>query len=202
MKQQKIPTKGAEEGDCIWMNTVILVLGIVYMSVLFPLILTFSLAQFVSHTGMRSPKRVLIHGEHALVKIVRVRQTKSLLPYRPVLHFLLEVHPSRGNAYRLARHLAVPVAFGARMQPGTLLAAKVDPHDREQIAFDFRHDLTAEERAITTTWEATAVEDLISPAEQACRTINRLTLATLSLISAMAIFLMGLALVMIMSVGS
>jgi hypothetical protein len=177
------------------MNTVIFIVGIVLLSLVFPLTLIFSIIQFFVDIEFGSKERVLAQGESALVKVLQVRQTGSSVNNNPVVHFLMEVHPSMGNAYRLERNLVVPILFLSRIQPGSLLAAKFDPNDRKQIAFDFERELAEEERALATRWESKNIEDLIPPAEQARRKKERINGAIISLIFAIVIFLIGLALV-------
>jgi len=124
------------------------------------LLMLFLIAGTIWHAFLRGDP-LERNGEPALFKIIGATEDIGFNTSdgRPQITFDLVVHPLLGDIYRAKKSASVPFLQIQRVQAGSWLPGKFDPHNRSQMQLDFR-DLTADEQALTQAYAQWASDAL------------------------------------------
>ena len=76
-------------------------------------------------------------GVSATAKIVELRDTGVTLNNSPQVKLLLEVYPPMGQTYLVETKQYISRLQTSLFQPGSILSVKIDPNDKDSIAFDY-----------------------------------------------------------------
>jgi hypothetical protein len=108
------------------MGTIFLVVGVVLVIVGALLV-----------RGARRRAELLAHGQPGTARISSVRQTSIMVNNQPVLDIRLAIQVSGRPEYPASVRQVVPFIRLAQVQPGGVLAVKVDPKQPERLAIDW-----------------------------------------------------------------
>ena len=87
-------------------------------------------------SGVSDAKALQEIGESAEATIVKIWDTGITVNEDPVVGFLLDVRPSGKPAYQAETKLRISRVDIPRVQPGTVVAVRIDPKDPKHIALD------------------------------------------------------------------
>lgn len=86
--------------------------------------------------GMAQARELVAAGEPAEAKVVRMWDTGTTLSDNPQVKFLLEVRPPGRAPYQAEVKCYVSRLRLSQVQPGNVIAVKVDRQDETKIALD------------------------------------------------------------------
>lgn len=97
-----------------------------------------ALVYYMFFRNAKKKRQVWETGIPAQVKILRIWDTGVLVNNQPRIGMALEVHPSNGQPpYQVEVKKTVSMIYMAQVQPGTVLPAKIDANNPEEIVFAF-----------------------------------------------------------------
>lgn len=85
---------------------------------------------------MAQAQSLIATGESAQAQVLRMWDTGTTLNDDPKVKFLLEVHPSGRASYRAEVKCYVSRLRLSQVQPGNVIAVKIDRQDETKIALD------------------------------------------------------------------
>jgi hypothetical protein len=85
---------------------------------------------------MAQARELIAAGEPAEAKVVRMWDTGTTLNDNPKVKFLLEVRPSGRAPYQAEVKCYVSRLRLSQVQPGNVIAVRIDPQDETKIALD------------------------------------------------------------------
>ncbi len=88
--------------------------------------------------GIQENQRVTATGVAGSARVLSVTDTGATLNDHPVCDLQLEVSVPGQAAYATTIRQAVPRMQAPMLQPGTTLAVKVDPEDRDSVVMDWQ----------------------------------------------------------------
>lgn len=89
-----------------------------------------------SMSGVTMARELQKTGEPAEALILRIWDTGMTVNDDPVVGFALEVRPKGREAYQAETKLRISRLDVARVQPGTVVAVRIDPKDSRRVALD------------------------------------------------------------------
>ena len=87
-------------------------------------------------SGVSAARELQKVGEQAEAVVLRIWDTGITVNDDPVVGFLLEVHPAGRPAYQARTKLRIPRLDVPRIQPGTVVAVRIDLKDSSRVALD------------------------------------------------------------------
>jgi hypothetical protein len=75
----------------------------------------------------RHSRSILAHGIPAEAKILKLSETGTTINDRPLVRFLLEVHPADRPAFQVETEKVISILDIPRIQPGTIVPVRYDP---------------------------------------------------------------------------
>ncbi len=87
-------------------------------------------------SGVAMARELQKTGQRAEALILQISDTGMSVNDDPVVGFLLEVRPAGRSAYRARTKLRISRLDVPRIQPGTIVAVRIDPLNDERVALD------------------------------------------------------------------
>jgi len=87
-------------------------------------------------SGVSDAKALQEIGESAEATILKIWDTGMTVNDDPVVGFLLDVRPSGKPGYQAETKLQISRVDIPRVQPGTVVAVRIDPKDPKHVALD------------------------------------------------------------------
>jgi len=102
--------------------------------------------------GVSDAKALQKAGEPAEATIIKIWDTGITINNDPVVGFLLEVRPSGRPAYQAETKLRISRLDISEVQPGTVVAVRIDPQDPKHVALDI-YDYGEHEKQLQSSAE-------------------------------------------------
>ena len=87
-------------------------------------------------SGVSAARELQKVGEQAQALVLRIWDTGISVNDDPVVGFLLEVYPAGRPAYQARTKLRINRLDVPRIQPGAVVAVRIDPKDSQRVALD------------------------------------------------------------------
>jgi hypothetical protein len=116
--------------------TTVIVIAAIAVGMVLVVTVLFFLSLRRDSRDMRQAQTLIATGEPAQAKILRMWDTGTTLNDDPKLKFLLEVRPSGRDPYQVEIKCYVSHLRLSQVQPGNVIAVKIDRQDDTRIALD------------------------------------------------------------------
>jgi hypothetical protein len=115
---------------------VVIVIAVVAVGIVFVITVLFFLSLRKDFREMAQARALVATGEPAQAKILRMWDTGTTLNDDPKVKFLLEIRPSGRDPYQAEVKCYVSRLSLPQVQPGNVIAVKIDRQDETRIALD------------------------------------------------------------------
>lgn len=106
---------------------VLLIVGVILWRVLTPIF-----------RGQKLTQELLVSGEMAQARILRLAETGMMINNSPVADILMEVRPQNRAPFQAQARMAISMLRVAQVQPGAVVPVRFDPMDVSKVVIDLR----------------------------------------------------------------